>query len=78
MGTKVRLFINGPIQAIRLPKAYQFQGVSEVLIRKEGDTLIIVPARKTWQTYVNEAPEVGDDFMAERPGLMDGGNRAAL
>ena len=46
--TNAKLFINGRSQAVRIPKAYQFQGVSEVLIRKEGDTLIIVPARKTW------------------------------
>ena len=68
METNAKLFINGRSQAVRIPKAYQFQGVSEVLIRKEGDTLIIVPARKTWVSYADEAPAVGDDFMASRPG----------
>ena len=46
--TVARLFTNGRSQAVRIPKAFQFEGVSEVVIRKEGDALIMVPARKTW------------------------------
>jgi len=71
VATSVRLFTNGRSQAVRIPKAYRFQGVTEVLIRKEGDALIIVPARKTWTSYAEDAPAVGNDFMAERPELMD-------
>ena len=78
METSARLFINGRSQAVRIPKAYQFTGVSEVLIRKEGDALIIVPARKTWRSYSDEAPAVGDDFMVERPELMDDDGRVVL
>lgn len=44
-----------------------------MLIRKEGDVLVIRPARKSWESYADEAPSVGDDFMAERPELLDGG-----
>lgn len=68
-----KLFTNGRSQAIRIPKAYQFVGVDEVLIRKEGDALVILPVRKTWESFADEAPVVGDDFMAERPELLDGG-----
>ena len=75
MATNARLFTNGRSQAVRIPKAYQFEGVSEVLIRKEGDALIIVPARKTWTSYAVDAPPVGDDFLAERPKLMDDAGR---
>ena len=78
METNARLFVNGRSQAVRIPKAYQFQGVSEVLIRKEGDALIIVPARKTWRSFADEAPAVGDDFMVERPELMDDDGRIVL
>ncbi len=77
MTTSARLFTNGRSQAVRIPKAYQFEGVSEVLIRKEGDALIIVPARKTWTSYAEEAPPVGGDFLAKRPGLMDDDGRIA-
>ena len=72
METIAKLFTNGRSQAVRIPKAYQFDGVDRVLIRKEGDALVILPARKTWESYAEEAPAVGDDFMAERPDLMDG------
>ena len=68
-----KLFTNGRSQAVRIPKAYQFEGVDEVLIRKEGDALVILPVRKTWESFADEAPAVGDDFMAERPELLDGG-----
>ena len=67
-----KLFTNGRSQAVRIPKAYQFDGVDQVLIRKEGGALILLPVRKTWESYADEAPAVGDDFMAERPDLLDG------
>ena len=73
METIAKLFANGRSQAVRIPKAYQFNGVDRVRIRKEGDALIILPARKTWESFADEAPAVGDDFLAERPELMDGG-----
>lgn len=71
METIAKLFTNGRSQAVRIPKAYQFTGVEEVVMRKEGDALILLPARKTWASYADEAPVVDDDFMAERPELMD-------
>ena len=49
-----------------------------MLIRKEGDALIIVPARKSWTSFADDAPPVDDDFMAERPDLMDGDGRVVL
>lgn len=72
MATKAKLSINGRGQTVHIPKAYQFTGVKEVIIRKEGDSLIITPVRKTWETFADEAPVVGDDFMSERPELLDG------
>ena len=72
METIAKLFINGRSQAVRIPKAYEFEGVDEVIIRKEGETLIIAPARKSWKSYAEEAPPVGDDFMQDRAELLDG------
>ena len=71
METIAKLFTNGRSQAVRIPKACQFTGVEEVVIRKEGDALILLPVRKSWESYADEAPTVDDDFMAERPDLMD-------
>ena len=33
--------------------------------------MIIVPARKTWTSFAEDAPPMGDDFPVERPGLVD-------
>ena len=70
--TTAKLFTNGRSQAVRIPKAYQFEGVDEVVIRKDGNALIMTPVRKTWKTFADEAPAVGDDFMTERPELLEG------
>ncbi|MDE2926741.1 MAG: type II toxin-antitoxin system VapB family antitoxin [Acidobacteriota bacterium] len=72
MEITAKLFRNGRSQAVRIPKAFRFEGVDQVIMRKEGEALILVPIRKTWQSYAEEAPSVGDEFMAERPELMDG------
>lgn len=40
-----RLFRNGRNQAIRIPREFEF-AEDEVLIRKEGNTLVIEPVQK--------------------------------
>lgn len=40
----VRLFRNGSNQALRIPREFELPG-SEAVIRKEGDRLIVEPAR---------------------------------
>ena len=32
-----KLFKNGKNQAVRLPREFEFEGINEVIIRKEGD-----------------------------------------
>lgn len=76
MQATAKLFFNGRSQAVRIPKAYRFEGIDEVIIRKEGDALVIAPVRKSWKSYADEAPPVGDDFMADRLELMDSGRVA--
>ena len=73
METTVKLFTNGRSQAVRIPKAYRFEGVTEVVLRKEGDALILVPARRSWESFADEAPPVDHDFLSERPDLTDDG-----
>ncbi len=41
-----KLFQNGRSQAVRLPKAFRFEGVSEVLIEREGDRVILSPGKR--------------------------------
>ncbi|MBV1883337.1 MAG: hypothetical protein KUG82_16985 [Pseudomonadales bacterium] len=38
---KVKLFVNGRNQTILLPKDFEFSGVNEGFIRKEGNSLTI-------------------------------------
>lgn len=41
-----KLFVNGSSQAVRLPKAFRFEGASEVSIEKKGDVVILRPIGK--------------------------------
>ena len=65
-----KLFTNGKNQAIRIPKAFEYQGIDEVAIHKEGNKLIIEPVRKSWSSMA-DLPAGDDDFMPNRPDLFD-------
>ena len=65
-----KLFRNGKNQAVRLPRQFEFEGVNEVSIRKEGNAIVLLPARKDWVSYAT-LPAADDDFMAARPSLLD-------
>ena len=60
-----RLFAHGGSQAVRLPKAFRFEG-GEVRIRKEGDDVILTPMPKQTRTQKEL-----DAFWAEIDALMD-------
>ena len=46
MEITAKLLTNGRSHAVRIPKAYRFEGVDEVILRKEGDALIVTPAQE--------------------------------
>ena len=62
-----KIFKNGRSQAVRIPKDFAFEGVTELTVRKVGQKLILEPVRKSWLTLNDESEPVGDDFLAERP-----------
>lgn len=68
----VAIFKNSRNQAIRIPKDMEFQGVSELEIRKEGNTLILRPARPSW-TSLRNLPHANGDFLSERPDVIEEG-----
>ena len=71
MPTTARLFVNGRSQAVRIPKSMAFdKDVKEVMLRKVDGKLILEPVRKSW-TSLGDAGVAGDDFMTERPTLLD-------
>jgi len=70
------LFRNGRNQAVRIPREFELEG-AEVLIRKEGDSLILTPIRKnrlldllaSWAPLDEGLPEVEDLPPQERAEL---------
>lgn len=61
------LFRNGRNQAVRIPREFEMVG-TEVLMRKEGDRLILTPIRKnrlldllaSWEPLDEVLPEIAD------------------
>lgn len=61
------LFRNGRNQAVRIPREFEMEG-TEVLMRKEGDRLILTPIRRnrlldllaTWEPLDEGLPDVED------------------
>lgn len=61
------LFRNGRNQAVRIPREFELEG-TEVLVRKEGDRLILTPIRRnrlldllaSWTPLDDVLPEVED------------------
>jgi antitoxin VapB len=41
-----KLFLNGRSQAVRLPKAFRFDGLTEVVIERDGDRVILSPGKR--------------------------------
>lgn len=68
--TTAKLFINGQSQAVRIPKAFQFEGVKEVNICKNGNAVIITPKKKSWTSFADTEP-ADDDFMQNRSDLLE-------
>ncbi len=65
-----KIFKNGRSQAVRIPKKYAFEGVTELTVQKVGQKLILEPTRKSWLTLNDESRPVDDNFLAERPDMF--------
>ena len=70
MRQSARIFMNGRSQAVRIPKAFAYEGVEDLQVRRIGDRLILEPVRKSWLTLNDESSPVGLDFMKDRPDLF--------
>lgn len=57
-----KLFVNGSSQAVRLPKEFRFIG-NEVYAQKLGDTVILVPKDKVWETFIEGINGFTDDYF---------------
>jgi antitoxin VapB len=64
----VSIFKNGNNRAIRLPGT-DFDGVSELEIVREGDSIILRPVRPTRGSFA-QLDRADPDFMAEREDVV--------
>ena len=71
MTARAKLFTHGGSQAVRLPKAFRFEG-TEVSVRKDGEAVILEPVaarRETWEELIArmDALGAGRDFPERIP-----------
>ena len=65
----VSIFKNGNNRAIRLPRDLEFEGVGELEIVREEDSIILRPVRPTWGSFA-QLDRADPDFMAEREDVV--------
>ncbi len=73
----VSIFKNGNNRAIRLPRDLDFEGVSELEIIREGDSIILRPIRPSWSSFA-QLEKADADFLAERSDVVDDEGRFDL
>ena len=62
-----KLFMNGRSQAVRLPKEFRFEtDIDEVLIRKFGDVVMLIPKSKWKSIFTNAIETFPDDVDFSR------------
>lgn len=66
-----RIFQSGRSQAVRLPKAYRFEG-SEVLVKHFGNGVLLMPLEDSWAMLdaALNAFEPGFQITREQPGTQ--------
>src|SRR5271155_2276786 len=67
---RAKLFMHGGSQAVRLPKEFRFDG-REVMIRKEGDTVILTPVERDRTAFWARIDRLRGDEQLELPPPME-------
>lgn len=63
---KAKLFVNGRSQAVRLPKAYRFEG-NEVFIKKVSAGVLLIPKNQSvWDIWEQNLMKYNEPFMTGR------------
>jgi antitoxin VapB len=61
-----KLFVNGRSQAVRLPKAFRFEG-NEVYLKKTSKGVLLIPKENTiWEIWEKELMAYDEPFMEDR------------
>lgn len=68
MSERAKLFVSGGSQAARLPKAYRFEKQSEVRISRDGERVILEPARRRWsRAFIELSGSAPDSPYPDEP-----------
>jgi antitoxin VapB len=70
----VSIFKSGKNQVVRLPKDMEYEGVSDLDIIKDGDTIILRPSKPSWISLA-EIEKADEDFLVEREDIVQGQGR---
>lgn len=73
----VSIFKNGKNQAIRFPTDMAYEGVVELEITRNGDTITLRPVRPSWSSLA-ALPKADADFLQERQSVIVDDNRVTL
>lgn len=70
--SKSTVFKSGRSDAVRIPAAMRFpEGTKDVVIRREGKSLVVTPAEASWDAFF-AMPKLDNDFMLSREqGVFD-------
>ncbi len=68
----VSIFINGNNRAVRLPRDMDFDGVNELEISRDGDTLLLRPVKPSWNSFAQQE-KADADFLTDRPNVIEEG-----
>ncbi|PRD16575.1 type II toxin-antitoxin system VapB family antitoxin [Pantoea coffeiphila] len=73
----VSIFKKGNNRAICLPRDLDFEGVSELEIIREGDSIILRPIGPSWSSFA-QLEKADADFLTERGDVVDDEGRFDL
>ena len=64
--TIAKLFMNGRSQAVWLPKEFRFEDEDEVLIKRMGDVVMLIPKNKWEDIIINALQSFPKDVDFDR------------
>ena len=64
--TTAKLFRNGRSQAVRLPKEFRNEDDEEVLIKRMGDAIMLIPKSKWKDIFINAIKSFPHDVKFDR------------
>lgn len=64
--TMAKLFMNGRSQAVRLPREFRFEDEDEVIIKRMGEIVMLIPKHKWEDIFVNALENFPADVEFDR------------